>query len=622
MNHFQAEKISKSYGDKVLFENISFSISQGDKIGLIARNGTGKTSLLNIIAGYDKADQGTCSYRSGLRLAYLEQEPRFDPGLNISEALLYADNELTRTVRQYEEFMQASARGGPQEDKNLQSIIERMDALGAWDYEQKIKQILTRLQIGDLNARVGNLSGGQQKRLALARILIEEADFILLDEPTNHLDIDMIEWLEGYLGRQKLTLLVVTHDRYFLDSTCQGILELDQGQMHVYRGNYAYFLEKKQERMAAQTTRSEKALNLLRKEQEWMRRSPPARTTKSKARIESFHDLKGKALLPSDDSPGEINVGMARMGKKILEIKDIEKRFGDLLVLKDFSHVFKKGERLGIVGPNGSGKTTLVNIITGALLPDKGSVITGETIRFGYYRQEGLQVDEGKKVIDVIKDIAEQIELGDGKSLTASQLLQYFNFPFQVQHDMVSKLSGGEKRRLYLVTVLMNQPNFLILDEPTNDLDIETLNVLEDFLAGFRGCLVIVSHDRYLLDRLADQLFVCGDNGSVRGYTGNYSAFKLKKQSEDTGRQNKAAPPPRSSPPRDKNKLSYKEQQELKVLEETIDNLEKEKSLLLEKMNGGTLDPEALFEASKRYETLSADIEQKGDRWLKLSERI
>jgi ABC transport system ATP-binding/permease protein len=632
VNYFQAEKISKSYGEKVLFQQISFSVSQGEKLGLIARNGSGKTTLLNIIAGLDQPDQGKCSYKKDLRLAYLRQEPDFDPDDTVSEAILYSDNVLTRTVREYEEFLQAA--GSSLDEKALQSIIERMDALEAWDFEQRIKQILTRLKIGDLKARVGDLSGGQQKRLALAKILIEEADFILLDEPTNHLDIDMIEWLEGYLGRQKLTLLVVTHDRYFLDSVCHGILELDAGNIYTCNGNYAYFLEKKQERMQEQAARSEKAMNLLRKEQDWMRRSPPARTTKSKARIDAYYGLKEQAGGHTEPLPGEIKLEMARLGKKILELQGLEKSFGPVKVLHNFSHVFKKGERIGIAGPNGSGKTSLLNIITGSLQPDMGSVTTGDTITFGFYRQEGLQVNEGKKVIEVISDIAESIDLGNGKAFTAAQMLHYFNFPYQVQNDLVGKLSGGEKRRLYLITVLMKKPNFLILDEPTNDLDIETLNVLEDFLVGFPGCLLMVSHDRYFLDRLVDHLFIFGWDGRVKGFTGNYTAYRLKREVEEAsrGREGKTrekrpgakAEPAKSTQgterSREKRKRSYKEQQEYMLLEREIEALEREKDTLLDRMNSGSLPPEEMLKASQRFEQITTELERKGDRWLELSE--
>jgi len=622
---FQAENISKSYGEKGLFEEISFSISQGQKVALIARNGAGKTTLLNIIAGVDQPDSGSCAFQSDLRLAYLNQEPEFDPGITISEALLSSDNELTNTIRAYEEFIhQTPNPEDPAQQKRLQKLIERMDALQAWDYESRVKQVLTKLKIGRLDAKAGTLSGGQTKRLALAKILIEEADFILLDEPTNHLDLDMIEWLEGYLSRKKLTLLVVTHDRYFLDAVCNEIIELENGQLHHYRGNYAYFLEKKQERLQADAAQSDKATNLLRKETEWMRRTPQARTTKSKARIDAFYDLEGKAGLAKEETMGKIYMDMARMGKKILEVSHIKKSYDELTVVDDFSYVFKKREKAGIVGPNGTGKSTLLNIITGKVKPDEGSVIKGETIKFGYYRQEGLRVDENKKVIEVIKDIAENITMGNGKVFSAAQFLHYFNFPFQVQNDRVEKLSGGEKRRLYLMTVLMKNPNFLILDEPTNDLDIDTLNILEEFLEDFPGCLLIVSHDRFFLDRLVDHLFVFEAPGKIKGFVGNYSAWRVKRQKEEASRKKTEKPKETSKPtkPREKKKLTFKEQKEFEALEKEIENLESEKEALLKKMNASGLPPDELVQISQRFSAVEKTLEEKSDRWLELSEWV
>ncbi len=625
MSLFQAENISKSYGEKGLFEEISFSISQGQKVALIARNGAGKTTLLNIIAGVDQPDSGSCAFQSDLRLAYLNQEPEFDPGITISEALLSSDNELTNTIRAYEEFIhQTPNPEDPAQQKRLQKLIERMDALQAWDYESRVKQVLTKLKIGLLDAKAGTLSGGQTKRLALAKILIEEADFILLDEPTNHLDLDMIEWLEGYLSRKKLTLLVVTHDRYFLDAVCNEIIELENGQLHHYRGNYAYFLEKKQERLQADAAQSDKATNLLRKETEWMRRTPQARTTKSKARIDAFYDLEGKAGLAKEETMGKIYMDMARMGKKILEVSHIKKSYDELTVVDDFSYVFKKREKAGIVGPNGTGKSTLLNIITGKVKPDEGSVIKGETIKFGYYRQEGLRVDENKKVIEVIKDIAENITMGNGKVFSAAQFLHYFNFPFQVQNDRVEKLSGGEKRRLYLMTVLMKNPNFLILDEPTNDLDIDTLNILEGFLEDFPGCLLIVSHDRFFLDRLVDHLFVFEAPGKIKGFVGNYSAWRVKRQKEEASRKKTEKPKETSKPtkPREKKKLTFKEQKEFEALEKEIENLESEKEALLKKMNASGLPPDELVQISQRFSAVEKTLEEKSDRWLELSEWV
>ena len=620
VNYIQARDISKAYGEKVLFEDISISVDQGQKVALIARNGTGKTTLLNILAGLDEPDSGYCTYRSDLRISYLPQDPAFDPELSVAEALLAADNEQTRTIRDYEQCLQEA--DDPKQAHRLQALIERMDALQAWDYEQRVKQILSSLKIGDLKARVATLSGGQVKRLALAKILIEEADFVILDEPTNHLDIDMIEWLEAFFSKQKITLLMVTHDRYFLDALCNEIVEIEHGKVYQYRGNYAYYLEKKQERKQSEAVQSEKAINLLKKETEWMRRSPPARTTKSKARIQAYHELHEEASQLKPAESGEIRMDMTRMGKKILELRHVVKCFDDTCVINDFSYVFKRGEKVGIVGPNGTGKTTLLNIITQQMRPDQGKVITGETIHFGYYRQDGITVEEDKKVLEVITDIADRIKLAKDHWISAAQFLRHFNFPNHTHNDRVAKLSGGEKRRLYLLTVLMKNPNFLILDEPTNDLDIETLNILEDFLLKFPGCLLIVSHDRYFLDRLSDHLFVFRDVGDIKDYPGNYTEFreKQKAKAKSAPRKDQKVKAPKSVRKREKTGLSYKEQKEFEALEADIEALETEKSVLLEKMNAGTLPPDELMQASTRFEEVEAQLNEKSDRWLELSE--
>ncbi len=624
INYIQARNISKAYGEKVLFRGISLSIDQGQKVALIARNGTGKTTLMNILAGLDEPDEGFCTYRSGLRISYLPQQPDFDPQLTVSEALLSADNEQTRTIREYEELVgDPDSAGDPEKSRKLQDLMERMDALQAWDYEQRVKQIITQLKIGGLKVRVGSLSGGQHKRLALARVLIEEPDFVLLDEPTNHLDIQMIEWLEEFLGRQKLTLLMVTHDRYFLDAVCNEIVEMENGRVHTYRGNYAYFLEKKQARKEAEAAQSEKALNLLRKETEWMRRSPPARTTKSKARIQTFHELTEQGSQPRESTAGEIRMDMSRMGKKILELVNVRKDYDNIRVLDDFSYIFTRGERIGIVGPNGTGKSTLLQLITRSIRPDAGKVITGETIEFGYFRQEGIQVEKHKKVIEVITDAAERIRLAKDQWMSAAQFLRYFNFPNHMHHDRVEKLSGGEKRRLYLLTILMKNPNFLILDEPTNDLDIDTLNILEDFLMGYPGCLLIVSHDRYFLDRLADHLFVFRDVGMIKDFPGNYTDFREQEKRRPalgpSASNSKEKKPQRS---REKTKLSYKEQKEYDTLGREIEELEEEKLKLLEKMNSGQLAAQELTDASARYQEVERLLESKSDRWLELSEWV
>lgn len=624
VSYFQAHNITKAYGEKVLFEDLSFSISAGQKTGLIARNGAGKSTLLNIVAGIDKPDSGLCTYQSGLKVSYLPQAPFFEPGQSISEAILNAGNEVSNTVREYEELLQASETSHkPGLNTRLQQLVERMDALQAWDYENRVKQTLTQLKIGKLNAKVEELSGGQVKRLALARILIEDADLILLDEPTNHLDLEMIEWLEGYLARRKLTIMLVTHDRYFLDSVCNEIIELENAKMYNYRGNYNHYLEKKQERLEAETTQAGKAANLLRKETEWMRRTPQARTTKSKARIDSFYNLKEQAASHINTSTGEIKIEMARLGKKILELKHVTKQFDGKPFVNDFSYVFKRGERAGIVGPNGSGKSTLLNLVSSSLIPDTGIITTGETIQFGYYKQEGLQVDENKKVIEVISDIAETISLGKGKSFTASQFLHYFNFPYHVQHDFAGKLSGGEKRRLYLMTVLMKNPNFLILDEPTNDLDIDTLNVLEDFLENFEGCLLIVSHDRYFLDRLVDHIFVFGSNGQIKDFPGNYTQYRLdrSKQLPSDKKPEKGHAGPKQTGAKSKRKFSFREQKEFEALEKEIEILEAQKLYLLGQLNSGKLSPDELTSTSNKYAETEHDLEAKTNRWIDLSEK-
>ncbi len=627
VNYIQARDITKAYGEKVLFQGISVSISQGQKVALIARNGTGKTTLLNILAGTDQPDEGFCTYRNGLRMSYLPQDPAFNPSLSISEALLSADNEQTRAIRDYEELISEPEKIETETGKKaLEKVIERMDALQAWDYEQRVKQVLSMLKIGRLRTPVSNLSGGQVKRLALAKVLIEEPDFLLLDEPTNHLDIEMIEWLEAFFSKQKITLLMVTHDRYFLDAVCNEIIELENNTIHTYKGNYAYFLEKKQARKEAEAAQNEKAMNLLRKETEWMRRSPPARTTKSKARIQAYNDLNEQVKRPGEKIAGDIRMDMTRLGKKILELVNVRKVYDTQRVVDDFSYVFKRGERVGIVGPNGTGKSTLLNLITQRIRPDAGKIITGETLRFGYFKQEGIHVDPDKKVIEVIRDVADHIKLAKDYSMSAAQFLRYFNFPNHMHHDRVENLSGGEKRRLYLLTILMKNPNFLILDEPTNDLDIDTLNILEDFLLSYPGCLMIVSHDRYFLDRLSDHLFVFRGVGDIKDFPGNYTDFRLQQKhrftstSSSSEKKEKKEQQKRPERNKDKTKLSYKEQKEFEALEAEIPALEQEKETLLQKMNSGTLSADTLTEVSLRYRELDKMLEEKSDRWLELSE--
>jgi ATP-binding cassette subfamily F protein uup len=626
MNYFQADNLSKSYAEKLLFENISFGIDMGQKVGLIARNGAGKTTLLNIMTQKDIPDSGNCNFRKDIRVAFLEQNPGFAPEPTVIQTILNDNSPLISTVREYEkELHKHEKEPEAANSEKLQKLISKMDELDAWNMEARIKQILSELKIDDYDQPIGQLSGGQVKRVALAKILIEQADFIIMDEPTNHLDLQMIEWLEDYLNKQKLTLLLVTHDRYFLDGVCNEILELAEGNIYRYKGNYTYFLEKKQEREDALIASTEKAKNLLRKETEWMRRQPKARTTKSKARIEAFHKLKDVASQQLSTQNTQIIMQSARMGKKILELEKVSKSFDDKQVIRDFSYIFKKQEKAGIVGMNGTGKTTLLNIITGKLASDTGSVTTGETIKFGYFTQDDIQVDDNKRVIDVIKDIAENISIGKGESLTASQFLMHFSFPYAAQNDFVRKLSGGEKRRLHLLTVLMKNPNFLILDEPTNDLDIHTLNVLEEFLEDFPGCLIIVSHDRYFLDNLVDHIFVFEGEGKIKDFPGNYTEYKEKKATEKAleKKEEKTVVVKKQIQTEEKpKKLTFKEKKEFETLEEEISLLETQKKDIMESMNSGKLTPEELVKASDQYAVVDNLLEEKEYRWLELSEKM
>ncbi|MFH1159660.1 MAG: ABC-F family ATP-binding cassette domain-containing protein [bacterium] len=612
------EHLSRSYGDNVLFEDISFVISQFQKVALIARNGAGKTSLLNIIAGLEPTDAGSVTLFNKASLGYLKQEPDLTPSHTVFNEVYITSNEVLSAIYRYEQ----AVRG---EDKTeIHQAIERMDALNGWEYETRIKQILSRLQIPELEKQIGELSGGQKKRISLAKVLITEPDFMILDEPTNHLDVEMIEWLEEHLSNRKITFIMVTHDRYFLDRVCNEILELDHTGIHRYRGGYSYFLEKQPERLDILTKETEKAKNLLRKEQEWMRRMPKARTTKAKARIDSFYGLKETAGRKTPDERMKIHIEGSRMGKKILEVNDVSFSWDDLPILKGFTFTFKRNEKIGIIGNNGTGKSTFLDIITGKLRPARGSVKKGETIRFGYYNQKGISFNPDTKVIDVVREIADVVKLGNGDTISAAAFLNYFLFPYPVHHQPVYKLSGGEKRRLYLVTVLMHSPNFLILDEPTNDLDILTLNVLEEYLESFNGCVLVVTHDRYFLDKIVDHLFVFEGNGVVKDFPGNYTQYR--DYSERRKRQVKAAEKP-SAPakplnkPVDPKKMTFKEKQELETLEREIGELEAEKATIEAALHSGALTPEELQERSNRFAAVLQELDTKGDRWLELSVR-
>jgi ATP-binding cassette subfamily F protein uup len=612
-NILSVENLTHHWGDIRLFSEISFGLEEGQKAALIARNGTGKTTLLNIIAGRQFPDNGTVTIRNGTVTAYLTQEPELNGTLTVMETLFASDNETVKLVKAYEQATLLN------DQIAINKLVERMDAANAWDYESRVKQILSKLNITHLEQSVAQLSGGQLKRVALACTLINEPDFLILDEPTNHLDLDMIDWLEEYLSRSRATLLMVTHDRFFLDRVCNCIFELDNENLYPYHGNYSYFLEKRAERVMLKSMEIEKAKNQLRKEQEWMNRMPQARATKAKYRIDAYYELKDIASQRNDDRTIALEIEAQRLGQKVIDLEGISKQFNGNFYINNFSYKFVKGEKIGIVGKNGSGKSTFLNIITGALKPDAGSIELGETVVFGYYRQEGMRIDETKKVIEVISDIADEIDTGGGSSVNAAQFLRYFLFPNEMHYVQVSKLSGGEKKRLYLMTVLMAKPNFLILDEPTNDLDIQTLDVLEEYLADFAGCVLTVSHDRFFLDKTVDTLFVFEKNGIVKHFPGNYSHYlsQKKRESAPVSKPVKQKEKPANDKTR---KLSFKEKQELQQLEAQLEVLENEKNALEAKLNSGTLLSAELTEASTRLGNVMNEIDLCENRWIELSD--
>ena len=598
----QVENLTKSYGEQVLFENISFTIEEGRRVALVAKNGTGKTTLLNIIAGKESHDAGSVVPRRGLRIAYLEQSPAYPAGMTVLEACFHAANPALKAIAEYERAI------GNASGEGLQEAMARMDALEAWDYEQRAKRILSRLRIRDFGQKVETLSGGQLKRVALANVLISESDLLILDEPTNHLDTDMTEWLEEYLAASSAALLMVTHDRYFLDSVCSDILEMENRRIYHYAGNYSYYL--------------------YRRELEWMRRQPQARATKARSRIDAFRDLESRLKTTRRSGEVRLDVGASRIGTKIFEARDVSKRFGDVVILDKFNYNFTRYEKLGIVGDNGCGKSTFLKLLTGIERPDSGVIDIGETVRFGYYSQQGLEFDDSMRVIDVVTAIAEQVELGDGRRMSASQLLQHFLFTPETQYNYVARLSGGERRRLYLCTVLMQSPNFLVLDEPTNDLDIVTLGILEEYLQAFRGCVIVVSHDRYFVDKVADHLLVFCGGGEIRDFAGTYSEYVAWKREYEAARRAEAAqarPKPQAERPRATGeaprRLSFNEKRELEALETEIPALEAEKAALEASLSSGTLPVEELTAQSRRIAELIASIDEKTMRWLELSER-
>ena len=601
--YLQVDNLTKSFGDLVLFENISFGIAEGQRVGLIAKNGSGKTTLLNIIAGKEGYDSGNIVFRRDLRVDYLEQDPQYPEELTVLEACFHHGNSTVELIKEYERCMETEGHPG------LEDLLARMDQEKAWEYEQKAKQILSQLKIRNF--------------VALANALITEPDLLILDEPTNHLDLDMTEWLEDYLRRTNLSLLMVTHDRYFLDRVCSEIIEIDNQQIYQYKGNYSYYLEKRQERIEAKSVEIERANNLYRTELDWMRRMPQARGHKARYREDAFYELEKVAKQRFNNDNVKLEVKASYIGSKIFEADHLFKSYGDLKILDDFSYIFARYEKMGIVGNNGTGKSTFIKILMGQVKPDSGTVDVGETVRFGYYSQDGLQFDEQMKVIDVVQDIAEVIELGNGKKLTASQFLQHFLFTPETQHSYVYKLSGGERRRLYLCTVLMRNPNFLVLDEPTNDLDIITLNVLEEYLQNFKGCVIVVSHDRYFMDKVVDHLMVFNGQGDIRDFPGNYSDYRDWKEAK-AQKEKEAEKPQEEKTARvrlnDKRKMSFKEKREFEQLEKEIAELEAEKAQIEELLCSGMLSVDELTEKSKRLPEVNDLIDEKTMRWLELSE--
>lgn len=623
VNYISVENVAKAFGERVLFENISFGINEGQKIGFVAKNGTGKTSLLNIITKSEPSDNGQVVYRNGLKTAFLPQEPALDTHLTIEETIFTGDNESLRAIAEYE-----SAMDNPEDTERMQKAFDTMERLQAWDFETQYKQILSKLKLDNLTVKVKSLSGGQRKRLALANVLLSKPQLIFLDEPTNHLDLEMIEWLEEFFAKENITLFMVTHDRYFLENVCNEIVELDHGKLYSYKGNYAYYLEKKEARQVAEATELGKTKQLFKKELEWMRRQPKARTTKSKSRIDDFFEIKKKAKQRRDEHQITLEINMERLGSKIIELHKVSKKYGDLVIANQLEYVFKKGERIGIIGKNGTGKSSFLNLLTGQQLPDAGKVIVGETVKIGYYTQSGIQIKPGQKVIEVIKEFGEFIPLKKGRIISAGQLLERFLFDRKKQYDFVEKLSGGERKRLYLCTVLIQNPNFLILDEPTNDLDIVTLNVLESFLLDFPGCLLVVSHDRYFMDKIVDHLFVFEGQGVINDFPGNYSDYRAYEKSSTKKVEVSATIV--EEPKKEKghwkqnstSALSFNEQKEFSKIERELKKLENKKADIESIFADKNLEGDELIEMSKKLEVIVNDIEEKEMRWMELAEKM
>ena len=623
MNLLSAESVAKTYNDKWLFRDITLGISQGEKFAFVGNNGVGKSTLLRILTGEIEPDAGKVSIREGVRVGYLTQQPTVADGIIVKDALFSDKNEIARVVKEYEACLQH-----PDVDPDhMQKVLERMEELNAWDYEAKVHEVIEKLGVPDLEKKFGELSGGQKKRIFLAQLLLQEPDLIIMDEPTDHLDLSAIEWLENYLQGTSITLIMVTHDRYFLDAVATEIIELDRGQLYRYKGNYAYFLEKKEQREEILKAEVSKAKNLLKKELEWMRRQPKARGTKAKYRIEAFYDLQEKASQDLRKDKLELDIKEARQGGKILEVHHISKRFGELPIVNDFSYVFKKHDRIGVVGKNGVGKSTFLDMLTGKAKPDSGEIIAGVTTKFGYFTQEAVTLNPANRLIEEVKEIAEFITLSDGSQVSASKFLDTFLFPPEKQYNYISKLSGGEKKRLQLLKLLVTNPNFLILDEPTNDFDIDTLNVLEDFLDKFSGCLLLVSHDRYFMDHLVNQLFVFEGDGQIRLFNGNYTDYRdWVEEQEAKGQKRdkepvKAEPAP-AEPAAQKKKPTYKEKQEYETLQGEIEELERKKAVLTSQMQSGAATHVELQKWSEEIQALTDAIDEKTMRWLALAEII
>jgi len=617
VNYLSVENISKSYGERVLFENLSFGINKDQKIAFVAKNGTGKTSILRIITGEDTPDNGQIVMRKDIKMAFLSQEPNLQSELTIEESIFASDNDILKVIEQYEKALE-----NPADEEAYQKAFDNMDRHNAWDFETQYKQILFKLKLEDLKLKVKNLSGGQKKRLALAIILINKPDLLILDEPTNHLDLEMIEWLENYFAKENITLFMVTHDRFFLERVCNEIIELDNGKLYQYKGNYSYYLAKKEERIASENASIDKAQNLFVKELEWMRRQPKARTTKSKSRQDDFYVIKEKAMSRRKENVVELEINMERMGSKIIELHKVSKKFGDRVILNGFDYTFNKGERIGIIGKNGTGKSTFLNILTQTIQPDNGKVVIGETIKVGYYTQAGINPKPEQKVIDIIKEYGEYIPLTKGRTISAGALLERFLFDRKKQHDYVEKLSGGELKRLYLCTVLIQNPNFLILDEPTNDLDIVTLNVLESFLLDYPGCLLVVSHDRYFMDKIVDHLFVFRGNGVIEDFPGNYSDWRTY---EDSAEPEKDETPKEKSNWKEKQVkqgLTFQEQKEFQKIEREIKDLEAEKAKIETLFSEGKVADNDIESKANELQKVIETLEQKEERWFELSAKM